>query len=69
MKKTIETKEGAVIGFSKDDKQGFCWFVRHKLINNGRPVPVNRGGLEWYMTEKVHKAVLKDLKKKKNGKN
>jgi len=48
-KETIETKDGFVIGFSADQNGSFCWFPRHKKINNGMATPIKRGDLEAYL--------------------
>lgn len=49
IKKTIETKNGFVIGFSNEKNGNFCWFPRHRKINNGIVTPIKRGDLEAYM--------------------
>lgn len=57
MSKRITTMNGFVIGWSKKHKDGskriedWCWFVKHSKINNGKPRPINRGDLEWYLNK------------------
>ena len=62
----MKTEKGFVIGFSKNDREDFCWFVRHVLIDGGKPLPINRGDLEAYLN-KCKKKITKILKKKQRG--
>lgn len=49
----MKTQKGFIVNSSKEGKsKDFVWFVKHKDINNGLPVPVNRGSLEHYLTAK-----------------
>ena len=55
----MKTEKGFVVGFSKmKPTDDFCWFIRHKDINNGIPIPVNRGSLEHKMTM-LRKKIMK----------
>jgi len=47
----IKTKEGFVIGWSKSNRIDFCWFVRHPMVQDGKPIPVDRGDLEQYLNK------------------
>ena len=58
----LKTKEGFVIGFSKSDGIDFCWFVRHPMIQNGKPIPVSRGDLEYYLN-KCKRAIMKEKRR------
>ena len=57
----IKTKEGFVIGWSKSDRIDFCWFVRHPMIQDGKPIPIDRGDLEAYLN-KCKRQIMKEKK-------
>jgi len=57
----MKTEKCFVVGFSKDDKENFCWFVGHPKINKGNTVPVNRGEIEAVLT-KLRRQVMKEEK-------
>ena len=52
VKKTIETKEGFVIRYSRNDNKDFVWFVSHpKLRKEIGQHPVSRGDLEYFLNK------------------
>ena len=48
----MRTEKAFIVNCSKESKsKDFVWFVKHKKINNGEPIPVNRGSLEHHLTQ------------------